>query len=151
MKGINKEKIESLQPSQGRRPMNQRNKFSPEINKHDISAGSHRTGRACCRSCKVEGAQDRKIKKKKSGAALRNQESGEAGRSFYGLSNVMKTYRKKTHKQALEQDFTVGDIRPLPLKWNFELQPSPSRHCQHQPLSLDSQGQRVQHKKNLTF
>lgn len=39
MKGINKEKIESLQPSQGRRPMNQRNKFSPEINKHDISAG----------------------------------------------------------------------------------------------------------------
>lgn len=64
MKEINKEKIESLQPSQGRRPMNQRNKFSPEINKHDISAGSHRTGRACCRSCKVEGASERKIKNK---------------------------------------------------------------------------------------
>lgn len=64
MKGINKEKIESLQPLQGRRPMNQRNKFSPEINKHDVSAGSHRTGRPCCRSCKVEGASDRKIKNK---------------------------------------------------------------------------------------
>lgn len=45
MKGINKEKIEFLQPLQERQPMNQQNKFSPEINKHDISAGRYRTGR----------------------------------------------------------------------------------------------------------
>lgn len=65
MKGINKAKIESFQPLQGCRPMNQWNKFSLEINKHDISAGSHRTGRACCRSCKVEDASDSKIKNNK--------------------------------------------------------------------------------------
>lgn len=45
MKGINKEKIEFLQPLQECQPMNQQNKFSPEINKHDISAGRYRTGR----------------------------------------------------------------------------------------------------------
>lgn len=47
MKGINKKKIEFLQPLQECRPMNQQNKFSPEITwyKHDISAGSFRTGR----------------------------------------------------------------------------------------------------------
>lgn len=43
MKRINKEKIEFLQPLQERQPMNQQNKFSPEINKHDISAGSYGT------------------------------------------------------------------------------------------------------------
>lgn len=43
MKRINKEKIEFLQPLQECQPMNQQNKFSPEINKHDISAGSYGT------------------------------------------------------------------------------------------------------------
>jgi len=37
MKQINKKKIESFQPSQKCKAMNQQNKFSPEINKHDIS------------------------------------------------------------------------------------------------------------------
>ncbi len=37
MKQINKKKIESVQPSQKCKAMNQQNKFSPEINKHDIS------------------------------------------------------------------------------------------------------------------
>jgi len=36
-KKINKKKIESFQPSQKCKAMNQQNKFSPEINKHDIS------------------------------------------------------------------------------------------------------------------
>lgn len=96
IKGINKEKIESLQPLQGCRPMNQWNKFSLEINKHDISASSHKTGRACCRSCKVENDSDTKIKntsttkKKTSTASLYNQESIEAGRSFYDLNNLIQ-------------------------------------------------------------
>lgn len=53
-------KIEFLHPLQEGQPMNQWNKFSPEINKHDISAGRERTGKGRCHCRKVQGASDRK-------------------------------------------------------------------------------------------
>lgn len=88
MKRINKEKIEFLQPLQECQPMNQQNKFSPEINKHDISAGSYRrTEGDRCRSHKVQGAPDRKRSR------LLNQESLWQG-GLYSWSCVMKAHGK---------------------------------------------------------
>lgn len=95
MKGINKEKIESLQPLQECQPMNQQNKFSPEINKHDISAGSHRTGRAAVALVKFRVLRTVKKEKKKGEEPPSQSRESLAGRPFYGLSAVMKTCREK--------------------------------------------------------
>lgn len=53
-------KMEFLHPLQEGQPMNQQNKFSPEINKHDISVGRERTGEGRCHCRKVQDASDRK-------------------------------------------------------------------------------------------
>lgn len=103
MKRINKEKIEFLQPLRECQPMNQQNKFSPEINKHDISAGSYGDGGARCRSRKVQGAPDRKKEPpSQSGKPL-------AGRPLQ-LELCDENAQEASRTHALEQDFNTADI-----------------------------------------
>lgn len=71
--------------------MNQQNKFSPEINKHDISVGRERTGEGRCHRRKVQGASDRK-----NGAAFAIKKVCR-GEAFIAGSNVMKQRGESSH------------------------------------------------------
>lgn len=110
MKGINKEKIESLQPLQECQPMNQQNKFSPEINKHDISAGSHRTGRAAVALVKFRVLRTVKKKKKKGRGAAFAIKRVSGREAFLWPERCDENMQGKTHSQALEQDFNARNI-----------------------------------------
>lgn len=108
MKGINKEKIEFLQPLQEGQPMNQWNKFPPRDKQTWYFCWELQDRRDRCQSDsgKVQGAPDRKKRSR-----LRNQESLWPG-GLYSLSDVMKI-RSKAHTQMPSSRTSVPEIYSL--------------------------------------